>query len=156
MPYADAQASEAEMEAKLKVMDATDTRLREESQELLERLLAEQRDGFEKELAEFKERTWSRNEAEEKERRVEQLRQQALRRMKNGAIIRGWTKWSDQYLERQYLQHRVEEGVRRTHRAWISLGFAQWTYAWHKAREAAIRADALKGYPALEAGLQGA
>ena len=44
--------------------------------------------------------------------------------------------------------------MRRTHRAWLAIGLSHWTYAWHKAREAAVRADALKGFPEMSASLQ--
>ena len=104
----------------------------------------------------FKERAWARDAAEAKEARIELLRKQSVRRVMHRGLVRGWTRWVSEWELEGWLRHCSAEGARRTVKAWKSIGFSSWLRYWHGVREAQIREEALKGYPAIEASLAAA
>ena len=79
LAVAEAEAEAEAAETKLADLTLMDGRTREANNELLERLLAEQRSKLDDEIRLFREKEWSRAEAEAKEARVELLRRSATR-----------------------------------------------------------------------------
>jgi len=156
LAVAEAEAEAEAAETKLADLTLMDGRTREANNELLERLLAEQRSKLDDEIRLFREKEWSRAEAEAKEARVELLRRSAIRRLMAQHLIRGWTQWHDECARVNDLRWKASEGAARLQRAWKAQGFSCWLRSAGSSREDAIRAEARRGIPALEKELQDA
>jgi len=150
----DAAESEAEaLEAEKEALQNASVLHRKESEKLLERLLAEQRKSSDEELQQWKDQAWARTEKEAKEARIALLHRQALNRAKHKDILRGWTQWLYWYEFRAELLAKMTEGAKKTTRVSLSLGFHGWLRGAFAMREAKVRAEAMQGYPAMEASL---
>ena len=121
---ADKEAEVAEKKRAEAESDAEKQRV--EDKKLLEKLLLEQRKGFEAELERF--RMDVEAEAAERERgeRVELLRRQITRRIMNRGIAMGFTAWTEMWQAKTYAMQRLRECGNRLKAPELSLAFTFW------------------------------
>jgi hypothetical protein len=150
-------SSEAQASAEQRCEDAEKAMARQlhENQGLLEELLAAQRQKFEEELAAFKQEHWARSEAEEKERRLNRMREQIVRRMMNQGVIRGWQSWVESWEARRFAltcQRRAQVHIERCS---LRGAVREWWHHSQSLRQAKLnRAEAeMERYRGLEAEL---
>merc|ERR1719171_2044548 len=78
----------------------------------------------------------------EKEARVEQLAQKAMKRIANQGIMRGWTAWSDQYQEKARQKRMIAAaGARMTRPALAAAGRRTVGSSWRRRCSATRRAS---------------
>ena len=63
----------------------------------------------------------------DKEGRVEHLGQKALKRIANQGIMRGWTAWSEQYLEKARQKRMIAAAGARLTRPALAAAVSHWT-----------------------------
>jgi hypothetical protein len=63
----------------------------------------------------------------QKEARVEQLAQKATKRILNQGIMRGWTAWSEQYLEKARQKRMIAAAGARLTRPALAAAVSHWT-----------------------------
>ena len=93
--YHETQEEQVEAERRVARSESEADIERRGFEELLNKLLGEQRRSFEAETAELRARLAARTEAEQREARIEVLRKMAMRRMMYAALSRGWEAWVD-------------------------------------------------------------
>ena len=71
-------------------------------------------------------------EAKEKEERIELLRRQIARRMKNTGITRGWTAWHEMWSAKVRNQQMLRQAASRLLKPLLSEGFRFWQRDWEE------------------------
>ena len=127
---------------------------RNESERLLERLLADQRRSFEDEVHVLTEQAFARTEQMAKEARIAHFQRQALHRVKHHEVLRGWTQWLDWHGVRAELLRKLHAGAQKTMRIRLRTRFHSWLRGALALREAKLRVEASRGCVALEASLE--
>ena len=102
-------------------------------------MLETQRAKFEADLREFKKQAWSRVESEEKERRVDIMRERIGRRMLNTAIIRGWSSWLAAYELQCHVRECRVKAADHVKRSSLIGGFSTWWRLWDAIRRAKLK-----------------
>ena len=69
----------------------------------------------------------------EKEERVEAIAQRAVKRIKHGGILRGWTSWFDMWSEKVRMQRMLASSVARMQRPLLVACVSKWKYIWGEA-----------------------
>ena len=72
--------------------------------------------------------------AEEKEKRVEQLAQKAMKRLSNQGIMRGFTAWSEQYLQAARQKRMLAAAGARIMRPGLAMAVSHWKGDWEEER----------------------
>ena len=67
---------------------------------------------------------------EEKQKRIEHLQQNALRRIIHKDIGRGWTAWADMYLEKKRQERLLKKAGNRLSKPKVAASFAHWQNDW--------------------------
>ena len=98
----------------------------EDKQMALRRLRTELSDSAGEQMAALAEK--------EKEERVELLRRQFVRRMKNREISGGWGAWKEMWEARTRALKWLHASSGRMRRPGVSAAFNAWTFHWHQAR----------------------
>ena len=132
-----AEAQQA-AEAQRSDMEKTVERQLRANQDLLERLLEQQRAKFEEDLAAFKKEAWDRAETEEKNKRLDVMRERIARRMLNQSIARGWSSWYDSCQARLYVIECREKAVGHVGRSAKISAFGAWWHHWDAIRRAKL------------------
>jgi hypothetical protein len=73
-------------------------------------------------------------EAEEKEKRVEHLAQKAMKRLSNQGIMRGFTAWSEQYLQAERQKRMLAAASGRIMRPGLAMAISHWKGDWEEER----------------------
>jgi DNA repair exonuclease SbcCD ATPase subunit len=135
-----AMSQEAAQAAELSKADLEKTVERQlrANQDLLERLLEAQRAKFDEDLAAFKKEAWNRAETEEKERRVDVMRERIARRMLNRTIARGWSAWVDHWNDRCHIKTCHLKAVRHVGKNEKIGAFGAWWHLWDSIRRAKL------------------
>jgi len=150
---------------------------RQRHESLLQRLLAEQRERLEEEckklqrqiamkseeagsaLSALKESMSAEAAAKAKEERVELLRRQSLRRIKNKDIAAGWAAWFELWSAKTYAMARLRECGNKLHTPGLMVAFGTWAEWWTALKRAELEEKLGSGndaYAALQAQLEAA
>lgn len=147
--------------------EADVAKMRAANQEMLERLLGEQREKLEAEIAKLKARLKEKGDEEDtamagfkkelqerasrqqREQRVELIKKQISRRIMYRDVARGWTAWTEYCDARTYAMGRLRQAAGRLGKPNVSLAFHSWVGVWNDARYAKAVGDA-RAYAALE------
>ena len=62
----------------------------------------------------------------EKEKRVELLRRQVVRRMMNASIVNGWSAWYELWAAKTYAMARLRQAATRLHAPQLERAFSCW------------------------------
>ena len=73
----------------------------------------------------------------EKEKRVELLRRQIVRRVMNAGLANGWAAWHELWSAKTYAMGRLREVGNRMNAPYLSGAFVYWMRTWEKGRRAA-------------------
>ena len=68
--------------------------------------------------------------AEEKQKRIEHLQQNAVRRIIHKDLGRGWTAWFDLYTEKKRQQRLLKKAGNRLSKPKVAASFAHWLHDW--------------------------
>jgi len=147
---------------------------REKHETLLQRLLAEQRAKLVEEvhklqrqlslssseqgsaLQALKEQVSAEAAAKAKEERVETLRRQSLRRIKNKDLAAGWAAWLARWEAKAYALSRLRECGNKLHTPELSVAFGVWSEWWRALKLSQLESQYSAGndaYAALQAEL---
>jgi hypothetical protein len=74
-------------------------------------------------------------EAEEKEARIELLRRQIGRRIKNQGLAFGWSAWVELWEAKTYALKALRDVANRLRKPGIAQAFSNWVHTWHAKRE---------------------
>ena len=144
MSQAQAEAEAEVAEQKRQDAEKDAAKQHAEDKKLLEKLLAEQRKGFEAELSTFRAEVEGEKDAKAKEERVELLRRQVGRRMMHRHLTRGWTAWDDYVTAKVYALNRLREVGNRFRAPELSAAFSWWVRLHTFQREKRLKTDAQK------------
>ena len=73
--------------------------------------------------------------AEERQKRIEHLKQGAMRRMLNAGLARGWSAWEDLYREKKREQQLLRQAAARLARPALAAAMALWASDWDAAEQ---------------------
>ena len=168
------QTASAEAANAIRLRDEAEAdvaKMRAANQEMLERLLAEQREKLEGEIAKLKARLKERDDAEntgmaalrkeiearaeaqQKEQRIDLVKRQISRRMMHRDVSRGWTAWTEYASARNFAMDRLRQASSRLAKPNVSLAFSTWLEYWNAARYAKVVGD-VRAYASLESELE--
>jgi hypothetical protein len=123
--------------------DVIKARLTQQWQAELERTRQELEAKYRHELAGARHKSQdevARREAKEKEARIELLRRQVARRMKNSDLARGFTAWNDLWKERTRVQQLLRQAAARLTKPALSHAYLVWKLDWDEKVKADLKA----------------
>ena len=128
--YQDAKQELDEAEKRAALAQAELATTRQSSEELIRRLLDEQRRGFEAEIAELKRQLTAKTEAEQREARVEVLRKVAMRRILHAGLQRAWEAWNELCFVKHEAKALLRQVGSRMAVRGVGAAFTLWTRVW--------------------------
>jgi len=128
--YQDAKQELGEAEKRMILAQAELTNTRQSSEELIRRLLDEQRHGFEAEIAELKQQLRAKTEAEQREARVEVLRKVAMRRILHAGLQRAWEAWNELCFAKHEAKALLRQVGSRMAVRGVGTAFTLWARVW--------------------------
>ena len=86
-------------------------------------------------------RRWRRSSTAEREKRVEDMRQKAARRMGNAGVLRGWTAWQELYDEQVAQRQMLASAGARLLRPKLAASIAHWRAHWEAAARGGVSVE---------------
>jgi len=133
--YAEAEHDVEVAETRATVAEEVAAGQQKSREELLRRLLDEQRKLFDEETANLKEELRAKTEAQEKEARVEVLRKVATRRLANHAISAGWSSWVELWEAKVYAHQTLSRIGGKLQVRGVASAFTVWAHRWRATLE---------------------
>jgi len=125
--YREAQEEQVAAERRAAYAESEGERHRVGSEELLGKLLKEQRQAFDAETAGLREALATRTEDEQREMRMEHLRKTASRRLLYAGLQRGWEAWEEYAEGRLYSQAVLKQVGSRMQIRGVAGAFTAWS-----------------------------
>ena len=140
-----AQEAAALAERRLAEGEEESATQRADSQKLLEELLDEQRERYERTISGLKsagEASERRKAEEEREARIELLRRQVGRRLRNTGLAKAWISWRDLLARRALHLNALKQVAGRLHRPALARSLSVWMHDWRAEEQSRLANEA--------------